>query len=165
MLVWTLFREECGYYKGLLKVCDMLDQQEVHIIRDSITANVCCWITWAILSKGRSFFNTVLVEAQFCRGKHFKWPTSLIHKITDDICFAKPIAHPFYPAEWLISRPQMGRGWLATTRVGEAIGGGTLRGQTKNQTRDNNLRGKTTAVEEGIAANLGWTTATHASLP
>ncbi len=32
-LVWILFRDKCDYYKGLLKVCDTLDQQEVHIIR------------------------------------------------------------------------------------------------------------------------------------
>ncbi len=31
-LIWTLFGNKCDYYKGLLKVCDMLDQQEVHII-------------------------------------------------------------------------------------------------------------------------------------
>jgi hypothetical protein len=71
-LVWTLLGDTCDYYKGLLKVCDTLDQQEVHIIRDYFTADVCCQITWAILSKGRSFFNTVLVKAQFCRGKCFK---------------------------------------------------------------------------------------------
>ncbi len=41
-LVWTLFGNECDYYKGLLKDCETLDQQEVHIIRDSFTADVCC---------------------------------------------------------------------------------------------------------------------------
>ena len=30
--VWTLFGEECDYYKGLLEVAETLDQQEVHII-------------------------------------------------------------------------------------------------------------------------------------
>jgi hypothetical protein len=102
-LVWTLFGDEYNYYKGLLEVCETLDQQEVHIIGDSFTANMCRRIMWAILTNGRSFFNTVLVEAQFCRGKHFKWPTSLIHKITDNVCFAKSINCPFYPAEWLIT--------------------------------------------------------------
>ncbi len=61
-LIWTLFGDECNYYKRLLEVCETLDQQEVHIIRDSFTADVCRRITWAILSNGRFFFNTVLVE-------------------------------------------------------------------------------------------------------
>ncbi len=64
-LIWTLFGEECNYYKGLLEVAETLDQQEVHIIWDSFTANVCRCITWAILTDGCSFFNMVLVEAQF----------------------------------------------------------------------------------------------------
>ncbi len=84
-LVWTLFGDKCDYYKGLFEVCETLDLQEVHIIRESFTADVCRCITWAILSNGRSFFNTVLLETQFCRGEQFRWPTSLIYKITDDV--------------------------------------------------------------------------------
>jgi hypothetical protein len=40
-LIWTLFGNECDYYKGMLEVCETLDQQEVHIFRDSFTADVC----------------------------------------------------------------------------------------------------------------------------
>ena len=64
-LIWTLFGDKCDYCKGLLEVAETLDQQEVHIIRDSFTADICRCITWAILTDGRSFFNTVLIEAQF----------------------------------------------------------------------------------------------------
>ncbi len=84
-LVWTLFGDKCDYYKGLFEVCKMLDLQEVRIIWESFTADVCRRITWAILSDGRSFFNTVLLETQFRQGEQFKWPTSLIYKITDDV--------------------------------------------------------------------------------
>jgi hypothetical protein len=101
-LIWTLFGKECDYYKGLLEVAETLDQQEVHIIRDSFTPNVCRRITWAILTDGHSFFNTVLVDAQFWSGERFRWPTSLIHKITDDVRFAKAIERPMYPAKWLV---------------------------------------------------------------
>jgi hypothetical protein len=102
-LIWTLFGGECDYYKGLWEVADTLDQQEVHIIRDSFTADVCRRITWAILTDGRSFFNTVLVEAQFRGRDRVRWPTSLIHKITDDVRFAKAIDRPMYPTEWIIT--------------------------------------------------------------
>jgi hypothetical protein len=44
-LVWTLFGDECNYYKGLFEVCKTLDLQEVHIIRDLFTADVCRHIT------------------------------------------------------------------------------------------------------------------------
>jgi hypothetical protein len=44
-LVWTLFGDKCNYYKGLLEVCETLDQQEVHIIRESFMADVCRRIT------------------------------------------------------------------------------------------------------------------------
>jgi hypothetical protein len=84
-LIWTLFGNKCAYYKGLLEVCETLDQQEVHIIRDSFTADMCLRITWVIMSNGLSFFNTMLVELQFHCGKQLKWPTNLIHKITDDV--------------------------------------------------------------------------------
>jgi hypothetical protein len=92
-----LFGDECNYYKGLNEVCKTLDLQEVHIIRDSFTADVCPRITWAIWSDGPSFFNTVLVDAQFRRGEQFRWPTSLIHKISDDVRFAKMIDRTIYP--------------------------------------------------------------------
>jgi hypothetical protein len=79
-LVWTLFGDECNYYKGL-QVCKSLDTQKVHIIRESLTPDICQQIMWAILSDGHSFFNMILVEAQFRGRKKFKWPMSLIYNI------------------------------------------------------------------------------------
>ena len=66
-LIWTLFGEECYYYQGMLEIAETLDLQEVHVIRESFTPDVCRCITWAVLMDGRSFFNTVLVESQFCQ--------------------------------------------------------------------------------------------------
>jgi hypothetical protein len=90
-LVWTLLGDKCDYYKGSFEVCEMLDLQKVHIILESFDADICPRITWAILSDGRSFFNTVLLETQFRRGEQFKWPTSLIYKTMVDVRFAKTI--------------------------------------------------------------------------
>jgi hypothetical protein len=126
-----LFGDKCEYYKGLFEICETLDLQEVHIVRESFTADVCHRITWAILSDGRSFFNTLLVEAQFRWGKRFKWPTSFIHKITDDVQFAKTIEWPFYPMEWLIPTT----GGPSPAGSGEA-GGGYGGGQVPSRTRD-----------------------------
>jgi hypothetical protein len=73
-----------------------------------------------------------VVEAQFFRGKCFEWLTSLIHKITDDICFAKPINRAFYPVEWLI-----------TTTSGQGSAG-------NNRGRGGYRGGKQSRVDQGI---------------
>ena len=123
-LVWTLFGDNCDYYKGLFEVCETLDLQEVHIIHNSFTADVCRHITWAILSDGRSFFNTVLVDAQLRRGEQFRWPTSLIYKIADDVRFAKAIDRLFYPTEWLVAAVGGGQGPNGTGGASGGYGGG-----------------------------------------
>ena len=124
-LLWTLFGEECDYYKGMLEIAETLDLQEVRVIHDSFTADICRRITWAILTDGRSFFNTVIVEAQFRRTERFKWPTSLIHKIIDDVRFAQPIFRPNYPTEWIIT-PSLPPGGGGGAGRGGGGGGGAL---------------------------------------
>jgi hypothetical protein len=140
-LIWTLFGDECNYYKRLLEVCKTLDQQEVHIIQDSFTADVCRRIIWAILRIGWSFFNTVLVESQFCRGKQLKWPTSLIHKITDNIHFAKTINRPFYPTEWIITSTS-GQGTAGNNGGGGGYYGGNNQGGSNQGTNWELSRGQ-----------------------
>jgi hypothetical protein len=86
----------------------------------------------------------VLVEAQFCRGENFCWPTSLIYKITDDVQYANAIVRPFYPTEWLIQAGMTGRG-MGSGNAGN--GGGTGGGATgkagqREQGQDNNPRGR-----------------------
>ena len=44
-LIWTLFGEECDYYKSMLEIAETLDLQEVHIICKSFTLDVCRHIT------------------------------------------------------------------------------------------------------------------------
>jgi hypothetical protein len=121
----------------MLDVAETLDLQEVHIICESFTANVCRRITWAILTDGRSFFNTVLVESQFRRAERFKWPTSLIHKITDDVRFAKAIDRPMYPAKWCITTPA-----TQGTGGGGGGGGGYKEGNNQGGGQGNTNRGQ-----------------------
>jgi hypothetical protein len=147
-LVWTLFRDKCDYYKGLLKVCNTLDQQEVHIISDSFTANMCCRIMWEILSNGRFFFIIVLVKAQFCGGKRFKWPTSLTHKITDNVCFAKPINLPFYPAKWLATTTNR-QGTVGNNGGKKSYGGGKNQGANKEPNKGQQPQGRNNGGERG----------------
>jgi hypothetical protein len=140
-LVWTLFGDECDYYKGLFEVCETLDLQDIHIICDLFTADICRHITWAILSDGRSFFNTVLVDTQFHRGEQFWWPTSLIYKISNDVRFAKTIDRPFYPTEWLVTAVGgQGPGGIGAASGG--YGGGTTRGGPKDLGKEPKPKGR-----------------------
>ena len=113
--LWTLFGDDCDYYKGMMEVRETLDLQEVHIIRDLFTADICRRITWAILCDGRSFFNTVLVKDQFMSTTPFRWPTSLVHKIVDDVRYARPISRPGFPTEWIVL-PTQGKSTIGTGR-------------------------------------------------
>ena len=68
-----------------------MDQQEVHIIRESFMTDIGHKITWAI-PDGQSFLNRVLVKKDhFTRTNPFLWPTALIGQIADDIQYGKKI--------------------------------------------------------------------------
>ena len=118
-----------------MEVADTLDLQEVHIIQDPFMVDVCRRITWAILSDGRSLFNTVFVEAQFRQGENFRWPTALIYKITDDVRYANTIVRPFYPMEWIIQAnpPGKGVGTSGTNKGGHQGTGTTGKGGQREQ--------------------------------
>jgi hypothetical protein len=137
-MIWTLFGDECDYYKSLFEICKTLDFQVVHIIRDSFTADVCRHITWAIICNGRFFFNTVLVEAQL-------WPMSLIQNIIDDVRYANVIVRPFYPIEWLIMSGLSGKG-TGSGNISDSGGtrGGVMgkAGKHREQGWDNNPQGR-----------------------
>jgi hypothetical protein len=55
-LLWSIFGERCDYYRKLLKLYRILDQEECFTIRDAYTREICAQITWAIINDGRSFF-------------------------------------------------------------------------------------------------------------
>ena len=54
-LLWSLFGENCDYYRELIKIYRVLDRQECFSIREAYTKEICARITWAILDDGRSF--------------------------------------------------------------------------------------------------------------
>ncbi len=125
-------------------MAETLDQQEVHIIRDAFTPDICRQITWAILTDGQSFFNTVLVEAQFRNNERFKWPTSLIHTITDNVRFAKAIDRPMYPTEWIVPTQNPQGGMYGSSGGGRQGGGGqgtNPRGQQQQPPRATGMAG------------------------
>ena len=159
-LIWTLFREECNYYKGMLEIADTLDLHEVHIIQESFTPDVCRCITWAILMDGRSFFNTVLVESQFRQQQRFKWPTSLIHKIVDNVRYVETIHRLMYPMEWVIATNHTqitgdGGGGGGGSGAGGAGGGGGGSAGGGDRGQGNTLGGGRNAGGTGSGLHRG----------
>ena len=82
-----------------------------------------------------------MVEAQFCQGKRFKWPTSLIHKITDNVCFPKSIDRSLYPAEWLLTTTN-GQGTVGNNGGGGNYGGGDNQGANKDPNKGQQPQGR-----------------------
>jgi hypothetical protein len=83
------------------------------------------------------------LETQFQREEQFRWPISLIYKITDDVRFAKTIDRLFYPTEWLIGAAAGGQGLGGSGGAGMGHGGGAAtKGGQKEPGRDNKQKGR-----------------------
>ena len=87
-----------------------MDQQEVHIIRESFMTDIGHKITWAI-PDGQSFLNRVLVKKDhFTRTNPFLWPTALIGQIADDIQYGEKNIWPLYRTKWTIGKGEQTQG-------------------------------------------------------
>jgi hypothetical protein len=84
-LLWSLFGENCDYYKELLMIYCILDCQKCFSIREAYTKEVCARITWAILDDGRSFWGQTVVAADFAPGARGPRATSYLESITDSV--------------------------------------------------------------------------------
>ncbi len=96
-LLWSLFGDHCNYYKELLKIYRILDQEECFTIRDGYTREVCARITWAIIDKGRLFFGKNPMVLDFALGSMFHFSTSHLEGITNSVCNAIPIQRAMFP--------------------------------------------------------------------
>ena len=100
-LLWSLFGQNCDYYKELLKIYRVLDRQECFSIRKAYTKEVCARITWAILDDGRSFFGQIVVAADFAPGARGHSATSYLEAITDSVRNANLVQRATFPREWM----------------------------------------------------------------
>ena len=110
----------------------------------------------------------MLVEAQFRGGDRFRWPTSLIHKITDDVRFAKAIDRPMYPTEWIITPHHLagggGGGGGVAVAAAAAVGGKAEGARlTKEAEKQAAVAEVATAGAAGENASPGSTSATRSS--
>jgi hypothetical protein len=99
-LLWSLFGDHCNYYRELLKIYCILDQEECFTIRNAYTKVVCAHITWAIIDNGRSFFRRNPVTSDFAPGT-FQFLTSHLESIMDSVQNAIPIQRAMFPWEWM----------------------------------------------------------------
>jgi hypothetical protein len=70
-LLWSLFGDNCDYYKKLLKLYRILDREECFTIREAYTKVVCAQITWAIVDDGDPFLDKILWHWTLRRGHNF----------------------------------------------------------------------------------------------
>ena len=151
-----------------MAVREVMDQQEVHIIHESFTIDIRCKITWAILTKGWSFFNRVLVNNHFTQVESFLWTTSLIRQTADNVRYTKEIVHPSYPTEWMVGTGKQGS-LLPVVHKGQfciptnaAGGGGDLSGTTHQGWHARTPWGTSLQSGHSMDAQLQWEKTGHA---
>ncbi len=77
--LWTLFGDECDYYKKVLKVLQVLKSANVYAMRESYGTEVCQHIIWAILLKGSGFFDKKLLSTAFMLGRMVEYLMCLLN--------------------------------------------------------------------------------------
>ncbi len=97
-LLWTLFGNECDYYKKIMFIRTILQSDSVqlqgHFTKYVIKSNV-----WVIIDDGRKFFNHRLHKL-LSEKDPISYPISLLNDIHSDIHFIKPVDHIHFPASW-----------------------------------------------------------------
>jgi hypothetical protein len=96
-LLWALFRDQCDYYKELVKLHHILDREECFTIRDAYTKEICARIKWAIIDDGRFFFGRNPVSTDFMPGTPFQFSVSCLDSITDAVRNALPVQRATFP--------------------------------------------------------------------
>jgi hypothetical protein len=104
-LLWSIFGEQCNYYRELLKLYRILDQEECFTIRDAYTREICAQITWAIINDRCSFFGQNPVASDFMPGARVNFSVSLLESITDAVRNALLIQCATFPREWIMPTP------------------------------------------------------------
>ncbi len=94
--LWTLFGEECDYYKEVLKVLQVLESANIYTMRESYSTEVCRCIIWAILHEGLHFFHKKLLSTAFTLGRTVEYPMCLLN-ILDKVNNAEMIQRSTYP--------------------------------------------------------------------
>ncbi len=118
-ILWSIFGEQCDFYRKLLKIYRILDRKECFTIREAYTKEICARITWAIVDVGHSFFGRNPVASNFTAGARLQFSMLLLESITDAVRNALPIQRATFPKEWLTPTPSpLGQGG------GEYQGGG-----------------------------------------
>jgi hypothetical protein len=97
-LVWVLFGANCDHYKSLRQIHKTLELKEVYALKDKLSPENCCCITWAVLDNGRAFFKDVKMAIDF-RGPEMTFPQSFLIDILNSVRYAVPVERARFPDE------------------------------------------------------------------
>ena len=98
-LLWALFGDQCDYYRELLKLHNILDQEECFTIRDAYTKELCARITWMIINNGRSYFGRNPVASDFGPGMNFNFSVSFLDAITNEVRHGLAVQRANFPVQ------------------------------------------------------------------
>jgi hypothetical protein len=74
--------------------------KEVGLLKASFTPKHCCWVTWAILDNGRSYFDDVKTMLDFQAPDQIVFPQSYIIDISRNIRYATLVEQANFLDEW-----------------------------------------------------------------
>ncbi len=92
-----------------MKVLRVLELAKVYTMRESYSTEVYRRIIWAILHKGRCFFNKKLLSTAFMSGRMVDYSICLLN-ILDKVHNVELIQRSTYPQAWLTNREQLRQG-------------------------------------------------------
>jgi hypothetical protein len=104
-LIWTLFGNECNYYKGLLNVRNVLLSKTVLSMRLRYMTHTIRLYFWAIIDDGCKYLGTKLLKQHFMTGTP-AFPSSLLYDTLHDIRFQQVTVRPNFPQAWIVHQPQ-----------------------------------------------------------
>jgi hypothetical protein len=100
-LLWTIFGDDCDYYKELLKFYPILDREGCFTIWHACSKEVCACITWAIVEDRQWFFGHNPMASDFAVGLIFPLLVLYLEGVMYTVWNANPIQRATFPCEWL----------------------------------------------------------------
>ena len=100
--LWVLFGDRHDYFTNINKIHPIMDLPKMQELCQKFSAEICRWVSWAIIDNGRLFFNTVLTQQDFDGHGALSFPQSFLAGVLENVFFCNPIQREKFPAEWLV---------------------------------------------------------------
>ena len=120
-LLFVLFGQYCELYKKVLAMYQILDMEEVMVVKAAFSPLKCKQITWALYHESRMFFNNRLSPVEFDPATPILFATANLDDVIWKMRQQEFIHRSTYPFEWM-DVPQHVPPPPATPSVASAMG-------------------------------------------